>query len=97
MPLREYAEWFSSRSKAETSFGNVSKSAFSATEEAAASPVVREQFSITIFGVEVPHIRTYYIRESSQKVAFLIAQAATEDLSMVESGFALILRSFNIE
>ena len=95
--LSEFVEWFSSHSKEEIPIGNISESSFSDIEETAFSPGIKESFSVSVLGGKVPHIREYYIRESSKKVAFLIAQAATEDLGKVEPGFNLILSSFIIE
>jgi len=93
----EFVEWFSSQSKEETPIGNISESSFSYIEETTFSPSIREGFSITVLGQKIPHIRKYYVKESSKKVTFLVAQVAVEDLGKVEPGFNLILRSFVVE
>lgn len=93
----EFVEWFSSQSKEEIPIGNIGKSSFSNIEGTAVSSGIKEKFTISILGEKVPHIREYYIKESSKKVTFLIAQTATEDLDKVELGFNLILSSFIVE
>ncbi len=98
--LSEFVEWFSSQSREETSAGNVGKSSFSTIERPTFSTGLKgtkENFTINILGEQLPHIREYYAMDSNNKVAFLVAQTATEDLSKVEPGFNLILRSIVVE
>lgn len=98
--LKEYAEWFSSQTQQEVSMGSFSESSYSDIELTAVTPARKgllEEFSVSLLGMEVPHIRKYFTLESADKVAFLVVQSATEDLSGVEVGFDLILKTFSVE
>jgi hypothetical protein len=100
VPLSEFVEWFSSQSREETPIGNVGKSSFSAVEKNKFSPRmkgIKENFAISLLGEQTPHIREYYAMDTKNKIAFLVAQAATEDLSKVAPGFDLILSSFAVK
>lgn len=100
LSLSEFAAWFSEQAKQETPIGNIDKNSFSAAEKATMSGIktgIRESFSIVLLGQQIPHIREYYFINASNKVAFLISQTATEDLTKVEPGFNLIFSSFVVE
>jgi len=98
--FNEFVRWFSSQSKKETPVGKMEDNTFSTVEKTTHGEGVKgvkENFSMTLLGTQVPHIREYYTIDSNDEVAFLVGQAATEDLSKTEPGFDLILSSFVIE
>jgi hypothetical protein len=101
VPFDVFVEWFSSTNRDDTPVVlNIGKSTFSTVEESKFSPDfkgIKENFSMTLLGEQMPYKREYFTISSNNKVAFLVAQAATEDLSKVEPGFDLILNSFVIE
>ncbi|WP_158380754.1 hypothetical protein [Chitinilyticum litopenaei] len=44
----------------------------------------------------MPHQREYRMLNGEKRVAYLIAQSASEDLDSVRDGFALVLDSFSL-
>lgn len=97
--LNEYAEWFSSEVIKETPVAKRSVGKFAninTTLDGTTLTGMRQNFSIALLGIDVPHTAEYYRIEKGNKVAFLINQTATEDLTKVSKGFELLLGSFAI-
>lgn len=98
--LSEYVRWFSAQSRKNIAVGSVAESDFFDIETQDISmgeKGIRERFSIVLLGERVPHVRDYYMMEMEDKVAFLVAQSATDDMGKVTPGFKLILNSIVIE
>jgi hypothetical protein len=100
VPLSKFAERFSAQARQDIPVANIGRSSFSAIEKATVSgrkKGIREGLSLTLLGMQVPHTREYYLIDANDKIAYLISQTATEDLSKVQPGFNLIFRSFVVE
>ena len=98
--LREFAEWYSSQRNDEIAIGDIEKTSFSTVEKIVSNHKtkgLREEFTITLLGIDTPHTCEYYIVNSGNKVAFLVSQSATEDLKKVKPGFDLILKTFMVK
>ena len=98
--LREFAEWYSSARNDEIAIGDIEKTSFSTVEKIVSNHKtkgLREEFAITLLGIDIPHTCEYYIVNSGNKVAFLVSQSATEDLKKVKPGFDLILKTFMVK
>jgi len=98
--LQEYAEWFSSVSKEETPLAERITKNFSTVvlkTNNGSIKGVRENFSIKLVGINIPHRIDYYRINGKQYAAYIICQSATEDLKKVAPGFALITKSFKFE
>ena len=98
IPLHQFAEQFSELTQ-QKGFPRISNRVFSELEESINSInnySIQETFSIKVSGEQAPHVRRYYSVTNDEKTAYLISQAATEDLTKVESGFSLILKSLKI-
>ncbi len=98
--LKEYADWFSDEAIKETPIferttGNFIKIEAEISGENVAG--LRQDFSINVFKLAVPHVAEYYRLEKDDKVAFLVSQAAKEDLKHEAEGFNLLLKSFKIK
>ena len=75
------------------------KSEIAATKKTVGNNVFdgyEQKFDITILGVEVPHIKEFYLLKSDTVSAYIVYQVVTEDLGLVEGGFAQILGSFKV-
>lgn len=97
--LKEYAEWFSKEVIKETPVAERSVGNFediNRTINGVTLTGMRQKFSITLLGIDVPHTAEYYRIEKGNKVAFLISQTASEDLAKVNGGFELLLGTFVI-
>lgn len=55
------------------------------------------EFNVSVLKTDDPHISEYYSYTSSNEVAYLSLQVATEDYDKVSSGFEQILGSFKME
>lgn len=98
--IREYADWFTDEAIKETpvferTAGDYTK--ISATIDGETVSGLRQNFSINVFKLAVPHVAEYYRVEKGNKAAFLISQAAEEDLVNEAAGFELIIKSFKLK
>jgi len=99
LPLKDYVKEFSAMTREEMPIGDIGESSFASINKLAvpnSKEGIQEKVPMRLLGVEVPHVREYYLVESGDKVAFLISQVATEDLGHVEPGFKLIFDKFKI-
>lgn len=55
------------------------------------------EFTISLLGVDVPHVSSYYQFNSETQAAYISQQVSVEDLGKVVGGFHLVLESFKIE
>ncbi|RFA29286.1 hypothetical protein CAI21_09375 [Alkalilimnicola ehrlichii] len=92
--LNEFAERFASHVQQEASIITMDKATFSSSPEA--NTRIRERFNVSLLGVKVPHVREYNRAEGGDTVAFLVSQAAEEDLAKVKPGFELIVDTFKL-
>ena len=53
-------------------------------------------FNVSIVNIDVPHVSEFYSFSSPNKVAYLTNQVASEDLEKVNTGFQLVLSSFEL-
>jgi len=100
LSLNEYAEWFSDQAKdatpiAKRTEGKFSKIGINVNDLLLKG--IREEFSIKILSLNVPHIADYYRLQKENKVAFLISQSSIEDINKVAVGFTLLIKSFKID
>ena len=98
--IREYAEWFSEEAIKETPIFERTEGSFTkvkAIVDGKEVPGLRQDFSINVFSLPVPHVSEYYRIEKGNKVAFLISQAAEDDLKYEAEGFELLIKSFQIK
>ncbi len=101
VPFNEFVKWFSSQCNEEMPFGKMEENTYSKVEKTTLGKGmkgrIKENFSITLLGQKIPHLREYYTMDSNNEVAFLVSQTSTEDMSKTKPGFDLILSSFVIE
>lgn len=57
----------------------------------------RNDFSITLATITVPHTQTFYDFATPTQTAYVSFQAANEDMAAVKEGFDLVLSTFKIE
>lgn len=57
----------------------------------------RYEFSLSIIGIEVPHVNDNFMFTYKDKTAYISSQVATEDLEKVKNGFQLVLETFDLE
>jgi hypothetical protein len=93
--LEKYARDFSRTASSSTPVGKISSKGFHRFTDKQYGPALKEPFSITLFGVEVPHTRFYRKRTGSHCAYYLLTQVADEDAAPVEKGFREILGSFS--
>lgn len=95
--LERFARDFSRSTQAWTPIGRIRSDGFSRPTRSGADSVLRERFTITFAGVDVPHTRTYHRRTGTTGVFYLMTQVADEDAAAAEPGFRQILDSFRAE
>ncbi len=98
--INEYAEWFSDEAIKETPVVERTVGEFNEIEATINGEKVtglRQNFSIKVFNLDVPHVSEYYRVEKGNKVGFIICQAAQDDLKKVKTGFDLLINSFKLE
>lgn len=96
--LDEFAEWFSEEAGNNMPIGKADSTSFSAINQHFGEKRltgVREEVSMVLLGVKVPHVREYYAEPSSDQVVFMVGQAPREDWTAVEPGLSLIISTFN--
>ena len=97
--IREYVDWFTEAAIKETPIFERTVGDYTKIEETIDGEIVsglRQKFSINVFKLAVPHVSEYYRLEKNNKVAFLISQAAEEDLGYEAAGFELIIKTFKL-
>jgi len=57
----------------------------------------KNEFVVSLAGVNVPHEQVFYSFNSDLQIAYVSSQVATEDLSKVKNGFELVLSTFGIQ
>ena len=57
----------------------------------------KNEFTVSLVGVDIPHIAMFSTKESNLKIAYIHSQVAVEDLAKTEQGFELIQSSFMLE
>ena len=99
--LNDYVKWYSEYSNEKTLMVLRLTSTYSnITSKNNTKPIkgIREHLSASqSITATLPYIREYFRIRKSNKVAFIICQAAKEDFNKVKAGFELIIRSFSIE
>lgn len=98
LPLNEFAEWFSAEARSAMPFGEAKSTAFSDIEKDFGEKRllgVREEVSIVLLGIGVPHLREYLAEASAEQVNYLISQSSSEDWPDVEPGLRLIITTFD--
>ena len=56
----------------------------------------KNEFVISLTGVNVPHEGVFYSFNSDLQIAYVSSQVATEDFSKVKNGFELVLSTFEL-
>ena len=77
--LQEYAEWFSQEFKQLISFGEIRDITFTQTTKKVGTEEVtgiREEFMLTLFGLELPHSREYFAHPGDELVIFAVFQTS---------------------
>jgi hypothetical protein len=92
--IAKYARTFSRTADSRIPVGKITGKRFSSFQDKRYGPAIKEAFTITFQGTQVPHTRTYYRREGSHCAFYLLTQVADEDASEVSGGFSQILNSF---
>jgi len=100
--ITAFAEGHAAEMSAQIPVGEVSESTWGDVESAdvdgpPGGQSLGEQFSITLMGQEVPHVRIYFSAPGTGRVAMLISQASTDEIERVLPGFDLIVSTFTIE
>jgi hypothetical protein len=99
-PLREYVEWTIESSTNEMPVGSRNEGTISEIQTLIDEQTFqgyKNQFVVSLAGIEVPHIAEFYAKGSNSKIAYISSQVANEDLSKVQKGFELILSTFSIQ
>lgn len=97
VPLHEFAQWFSAEARGAMPFGEARSAAFADIEKDFGETRlsgIREELSIVLLGMQVPHLREYFVEESADQVTYLISQSSSEDWPVVEPGLRLIIATF---
>ena len=98
--LKEYVDLSVEEYRNDFYMGKVNRNTFSEINIKAAAREwdgIRNQFSVKVMGIEVPHVQDFYAIESESRVAYLSSQVAEEDFEKVSDGFELILKSFRFD
>jgi hypothetical protein len=95
--LNQYSRDYASAAAEATAIGKISVSKFQDLGMKNGYARIKETFSITLLGEEVPHVRTHWSKDVAGSRGFIICQAATEDLPKVEAGFGLLAESLKWE
>lgn len=93
--IQKYARGFSRTASSWTPFGKISSQGFHSFTDKQFGTGMKEPFTVTLLGVEVPHTRVYRKRTGSHCVFYILTQVSDEDAASVESGFQQILNSFS--
>ena len=100
IPLEDYVEWFSSEADENTAIGSMDKNTFSYIEKPTKpgpSQGIREEFSISFLGMDIPHVREYFLLEGEKGIAYLVFQAPDYEFVTSEAGFNKILAQTSIK
>ena len=93
--IQKYARNFSRTANSWTPVGKITSKGFRDFTDKRFDAGVKESFTITFLGVDVPHTRIYRKKAGSQCVFYILTQVADEDAASVEPGFRQILDSFS--
>ena len=88
--VEEFSRSFSSEMVESISIGEVIEINFDALDLQNGYSRIKEEFSISLLGEEVPLVRTYWSKDYEGLRCFIICQSAPEDLAKVAPGFDLI-------
>jgi hypothetical protein len=94
LDIQDFAKSFTQSAKEETPIGNFTGSVFGSVNKSGGYEILTEQLSIALLGEKIPHTRTYRRKPVANRVCFIIAQVADEDLLKVTKGFELVFSSF---
>ena len=94
LEIGDFAESFTRVARGDNPLGIISASEFSGLEKSDGDEILTERFSLGLLGENVPHTRIYRRKTGDDKVCFIVAQVADEDLSKVNMGFEQIFSSF---
>lgn len=75
----------------------IGKSIFAGPEDVSGYTSITEQFSVSSFGQEVPHIRFYKQKQFGNDLVYVICQVASEDEDFVAVGFDQIISSLQYD
>ena len=96
--IEDFARAFSSIARAEMpKYVVVGNSTFGALEDGGGYKSITEQFSISVFGEEVPHLRFYKQKQFGNSVVNVICQVSNEDEDFVAVGFDQIVSSLKYD
>ena len=93
--IEKYAHEFSRTANSWTPIGKITSKGFRSFIDNPVGAGVKESFTITFLGVDVPHTRVYRKQTGSHCVFYILTQVADEDAAAVEPGFRQILNSFS--
>ncbi|CAN5270217.1 hypothetical protein BH11PSE11_BH11PSE11_28180 [soil metagenome] len=93
--LADFATAFAKAAEAAVPMGMLGKTERIKSEDSPENRIA-EKFSMSIAGVEVPHLREYRLLNAKARSAYLVSQTADEDRAMTSPGFALMQKSFAI-
>jgi hypothetical protein len=93
--LQKFAKEFSRTANSWTPVGKITSKGFHSFSDKRYGAGLKEPFTITFLGVDVPHARLYRRQAGSHCAFYLLTQVADEDAASVEPGFREILGSFS--
>jgi hypothetical protein len=94
LEIQDFAREYSSNVRREIpKYAAVKQSLFGEPEEVSGYKSLSEQFSVSVLGQEVPHLRLYKQKHFGNKVIYVICQVSNEDEDLVAAGFDQIISS----
>ena len=100
IPLRDYVDWTIESSVEEFPIGSRDAGSVMEIRKPVADRVYggfRNEFVVTLAGIEVPHTATYFGFATKRRAAYISTQVATEDLDKVDRGFDLVISTFELQ
>ena len=98
--LREYTDWAIDSTLQDFPIGSRDRGAVTEIRKAVGDRVhegFRNEFVVSVAGIDVPHTATYFGVATNSRVAYLSTQVASEDLQKVEPGFDLVISTFELQ
>lgn len=93
--IQKYAKEFSRTANSWTPVGKITGNGFRPFVDSRFGDGMKEAFTITFMGVDVPHTRVYRKKAGPHCVFYILTQVSDEDAASVEPGFRQILNSFS--
>jgi hypothetical protein len=98
LELEDFARQYSSNVHKEMPrYLSIGNSTFGGPEDANGYQSLTEQFSVSVLGQEVPHIRFYKQKQFGDNIVYIICQVSNEDEDFVAIGFDHIQSSLQYD